>query len=496
MTKSWARFGLAPTLTYNDAVKKSGLARWIAGGIVGIIAVLGLVAAGYALWFADRSLPGVSVAGMSVTGQTHDQLVDGITARADAVTISADFLGTVHEFSLDDLGATVDAETTAAKALESNTSMQARFQALGTDTPITPTVSFDDDKVREVAEAMATQAGSLAKEASVSIAEDGITFLWHEGGQGKGVDVEALSTMLRTAATTLTSKTEVLTPIEITPKLTSEMARIYAEAGNSIVATDVTIETSGDTVGASPADKFSWVKIPDVNAGETHVSVDAAKIAEWVNAVGANSNVAPVDGVNNVNSRGDVISVYYYGTKGMTVNNTAAVAEALTASISTSTPYAGAFTYDITEPNYTTRLVADGAERLVYHAAPGEKWVDINLSGNYATAYEGSTPVRGPMWIVPGAPGMNTPTGTFAVYLKYQTQTMRGTNADGSRYVSPNVPWVTYFTGSIAMHGAPWQPSFGWSGPGGSHGCVNMPVGDAQFIYNWTNYGTKVISHY
>ena len=73
---------------------------------------------------------------------------------------------------------------------------------------------------------------------------------------------------------------------------------------------------------------------------------------------------------------------------------------------------------------------------------------------------------------------------------------MRGTNLDGTTYVAENIPWVTYFTGSIAFHGAPWRDSFGWSGPGGSHGCLNMPVADAQFIYGWAPMGAVVVSHY
>ena len=102
----------------------------------------------------------------------------------------------------------------------------------------------------------------------------------------------------------------------------------------------------------------------------------------------------------------------------------------------------------------------------------------------------------GPFYMVPGAPDTPTVTGTFHVYLKYDVQTMRGENADGSKYETEGVPWVTYFTGSYAMHGAPWRSSFGWSGYGGSHGCVNMPVDAAKFIYDWTDMGDTVVVHY
>ena len=82
-----------------------------------------------------------------------------------------------------------------------------------------------------------------------------------------------------------------------------------------------------------------------------------------------------------------------------------------------------------------------------------------------------------------------TVTGTYHVYLKYETQTMRGQNADGSNYVTEGVPWVTYWYQGYALHGAPWRSSFGFSG---SHGCVNMNEADAKWIYDNCPDGTLV----
>ena len=112
------------------------------------------------------------------------------------------------------------------------------------------------------------------------------------------------------------------------------------------------------------------------------------------------------------------------------------------------------------------------------------------------TAYEGATVVHGPVSIVDGAAETPTVTGTYKVYLQYESQTMRGENADGTKYETEGVPWVTYFSGGYEMHGAPWRSSFGWSGYGGSHGCVNMPVDAAKFIYDWTDMGDTVVVHY
>lgn len=73
---------------------------------------------------------------------------------------------------------------------------------------------------------------------------------------------------------------------------------------------------------------------------------------------------------------------------------------------------------------------------------------------------------------------------------------MRGLNDDGSRYVEPNVPRVSYFHESYSIHATQWQRTFGWTEPGDSHGCVNTPTSDAEWIDHGADLGTSVMSHY
>lgn len=124
--------------------------------------------------------------------------------------------------------------------------------------------------------------------------------------------------------------------------------------------------------------------------------------------------------------------------------------------------------------------------------AGGAKWIDINLSSYLLTAYEGSNVVL-QTYIVDGAAEYPTVTGEFAIYWKLDSQTMRGFNIDGSEYVTEDVPYVMYFYADFAIHGAYWRSSFGYSG---SHGCVNMSVSEAAWLYSWAPYGTRVVVHY
>jgi L,D-transpeptidase catalytic domain len=87
-----------------------------------------------------------------------------------------------------------------------------------------------------------------------------------------------------------------------------------------------------------------------------------------------------------------------------------------------------------------------------------------------------------------------TPNGTFAIYLRYQSQTMTGTNPDGTHYRDPGVPYVNYFNGSDAIHGFN-RSQYGFPQ---SVGCVELPVNAAQTVWSLVNYGTlvTVTGHY
>ena len=50
-------------------------------------------------------------------------------------------------------------------------------------------------------------------------------------------------------------------------------------------------------------------------------------------------------------------------------------------------------------------------------------------------------------------------------------------------YSIEDVPYVMYFEGSYALHGAFWHNNFGHEQ---SHGCVNLAPLDAKKIFFWT----------
>jgi hypothetical protein len=122
------------------------------------------------------------------------------------------------------------------------------------------------------------------------------------------------------------------------------------------------------------------------------------------------------------------------------------------------------------------------------------RWVEVDLSAQYLTAWEYSSTVFG-TYVSTGLPGYETPTGTFSVFAKLSTDDMTsGPFVDPSEYYYvEDVPWVMYFAGGgYAIHGVYWHSSFGSPH---SHGCVGAPVWAAEWLFSWAPYGTVVWVH-
>jgi LysM repeat protein len=120
-------------------------------------------------------------------------------------------------------------------------------------------------------------------------------------------------------------------------------------------------------------------------------------------------------------------------------------------------------------------------------APTGGRWIDIDLGAQRLTAYQGGTAMRSTL-VSTGLPRTPTPTGQFRVYVKYASTTMSGPG-----YYLTNVPYTMYFYRGYGIHGTYWHSNFGHPM---SHGCVNLPTPEAQWLYNWASVGTLVNIHY
>ena len=164
-------------------------------------------------------------------------------------------------------------------------------------------------------------------------------------------------------------------------------------------------------------------------------------------------------------------------------------------------------------PASHVRLIDDEELAPISEDVPeGQKFIQVRLSEQTLTAFEGQEivlhtqvstglPNLGPVTGIP----TDTPRGLFNIDPKVPAKHMGNgqLTSEIGAYELPGVPWTCFFehmTG-IAFHGTYWHDNFGARM---SHGCVNMRVEDAKWLYRWSTpvagpgdwirkgYGTRV----
>jgi lipoprotein-anchoring transpeptidase ErfK/SrfK len=108
--------------------------------------------------------------------------------------------------------------------------------------------------------------------------------------------------------------------------------------------------------------------------------------------------------------------------------------------------------------------------------SPAEKWIEVDLSDQKVTAWEGNQAVMH-FTASTGLPNTPTRVGQYRIYQKYTTTRMIGPGYD-----LPNVPFTMYYDGGYALHGAYWHNNFGEPM---SHGCVNLSPGESEALFQW-----------
>ncbi len=122
-----------------------------------------------------------------------------------------------------------------------------------------------------------------------------------------------------------------------------------------------------------------------------------------------------------------------------------------------------------------------------YSASSGEHWIDVDLTHQMVYAYDGNN-VANSFLVSTGLWGTPTVTGKYHIYVK-----LRYTDMSGPGYYLPDVPYTMYFFQSYGLHGTYWHHNFGTPM---SHGCVNLSIPDAEWLYNFASVGTLVNVHY
>ncbi|EKD87983.1 MAG: ErfK/YbiS/YcfS/YnhG family protein [uncultured bacterium] len=119
-----------------------------------------------------------------------------------------------------------------------------------------------------------------------------------------------------------------------------------------------------------------------------------------------------------------------------------------------------------------------------------DRWIEVNLYEQVLIVHEKDRIVFATL-ISSGVDPFFTQPGVFKIYKRLENQYMQGAfEADRSDYYYlEDVPFIQYFDQARALHGAYWNTLFGYQR---SHGCVNLSVADAHWVFDWAKDGDYV----
>ncbi|MFO0549063.1 MAG: L,D-transpeptidase family protein [Polyangiaceae bacterium] len=136
------------------------------------------------------------------------------------------------------------------------------------------------------------------------------------------------------------------------------------------------------------------------------------------------------------------------------------------------------------DDRHASRL--DPAKRMPKWGTNGERWIDVNITKQTLVAFDGTKAVYATL-VSTGEDGLSeggkaTKKGIFRIHTKYVSTTM-DSDIVGEEFELRDVPYVQYFEGGLAIHGAYWHDGFGTPK---SHGCINLAPEDARRLFYFT----------
>lgn len=453
-------------------------------GVIVVAAVAGFFTARW--YYQDKAAPGITFAGVSVAGQNRAQLADTVKQAVNATKITVtDQQGNTVTASLKDLGVTVNEQQTVSELVSAkNANSFMRINPFAKQS-VKLAATTDKLALSEYLTGKLITPDQQAIASTISYDDASSKFVVNAGRGGQTPVIDTVTKAVDQAIdqpgsvhTASVSYTQTDMPI-------SEAAAAQAaDQANAGLALTVTVNNGDATTYKIPAATIaSWTTTTaDPAKGTIAVSYNKQAISEYMaGELGQHLNQTKTNQVDLVDASGNVIMTKTKGVNGVAIKDTATVADQVYSALSgnrsaTLTVASDVTKFDTEQQKVTWKIVVDRSKQT-------------------ATVYNNDQVVQ-TFNVCTGKTGKHETTpGNYFIYLKYKVQDMRGSNDDGSRYLTPGVKWISYFNGGQGFHTANWNASGIASGDPtghGSHGCVNMNEADAKWIYDNCPEGTLV----
>lgn len=384
------------------------------------------------------------------------------------------------QFKLADSGIRINDEASVSQVRQEVRMLGWQRFAWWRTTEVPLVISKDNKKFEAFAAANIAVANQPAKDASLGVASGKAVIT--AATDGSTYQIPNGNKRLIAASKSLQPLFAKLEPTITKPSIKSDDLKLAADKINAITNHSVSFIIGERTIAVTPTEIGNWLDIQAIPAEKTaDVTVNSGKVQAYVDKISASSIYTSKAQISVTDASG-AVTILSPGRIGSAVANKTTVVKNVSNQLMQPDSVISA----------NLEIKQDAFKSI--NAADYPKWLVADVSAKRMYAYEHNRLVRS-FAISAGAPKTPTVLGTYKIYRKVPLRTMRGANADGSRYVQPDVKYVNYFHTDYAIHGNYWRPASVFGNVNTSHGCVGITDSDAEWIYNWAPIGTTVITH-
>ncbi|MEI7818623.1 MAG: peptidoglycan binding domain-containing protein [bacterium] len=432
--------------------------------------------------------PGVSVAGIDVSGLTPQQA----TSKIQAVPLGRSYVMKVGNKTFtatnEQLGAHYDLKRTIDLAYlvgrQNGLPLFGIFESKDRG-QLSFSYSIDYRKLQKFTSDVVRDVGKPPRNAEVIIDNGVINAVQDESGLR--VDRAEVTRLLSESLADAKDATFVMDPKVVPADIRLPATEPAKTQVTSYMNRSYSLTYNDRKFVPSTVDVGHWLSVmPDrpINPSGLVVNIDEQEVRGYIQSIANQVNVNPIN--KKVVLTNGKTNVEREGSDGLALNQEAAANQLIAALKANESAAISLTASPIAFKTETTRTISLDAP----------KYIEVNLSQQKLWAYENAQLVyTSPITSGAAGAGLGTATGLFAIYYKTTNTYLNGRTYGYNYNVHVNY-WMPFYLG-YGLHDASWRSSFGGQDYyyGGSHGCVNLPDATAAFIYDWSEIGTPVWVH-
>ncbi|MDR1272504.1 MAG: L,D-transpeptidase [Clostridiales Family XIII bacterium] len=453
---------------------------WLAIVSAVLLLALAAVAALYA-FFGAKAVPGTTLSGVDVGGMDKAGIELAAIRIFDTVVIDFSLDGNNVSVRPEDVGISLNAGQTAENALDNGKFLAGYLVSPYMKENIDLAIDYNPAGFRDFILAHFPESAVACTNPSGAYDPDAGVFSIVQGQGGRNIADTDIEAFMQGLIAEPGEKAFDVRITDVAPLVTDETAQKAVDFANTRIGVTINFVVDGVPVATVPRDNIaSWINF-DANdyTKEINTCVDPAKVVAFLDnnpIPGYTSNREDRRVIKN--AAGVELLVLFDGVDGVTLDGKEQIAQA--------------FAQDVIEGKDINQSFVMAPDPAVTVNDDSYHWLDVNLSSQTLTMYEGAKPVN-TFLISSGKRVTPSDVGTFRVWYKVQSKTYHVKEDDGREYDVPNVKYSLFYNGGEAVHAAYWHNNFGQPM---SHGCINMRTEEAEIVYGFSELGTIVNVHY